>query len=120
MPNSFFRNVETGLVKVVDTASEEFAQLKREVTTDGRFPLWEQTGAHDADPENHATAEEVAERAKHGIQPLSDVTADGVGQSAASAVTGSRIDAQAAEARAPERAPVDPAVQSAGTEQAQV
>lgn len=97
MPNSFFRNIETGFVKLVDTASEEFAALKREVTRDGRFPLWEQTGAHDADPENHATAEEVAERSRHGVQPLSDVTADGVGQSEASAVAGSRIDAQAHE-----------------------
>lgn len=74
------RNIETGDIKVVEADSDELAALRRERTESGRFPLWEQTSAGDADPEKSAAAEEVQLRERHGL-PLHDVTADGVGQS---------------------------------------
>jgi hypothetical protein len=76
------RNIETGAIKVCETVSDEFANLRAERTKSGRFPLWEQTGAHDADPENHATKEEAQARSSFGV-PASDVTADGIGKSEA-------------------------------------
>jgi len=100
MSNVYLRNIETGVVKIVDTVEEEFAKLIHERIQGGRFPLWEQTGAHDADPEHHASAEEVASRSKWRVDHLSDVTADGVGQSTASAVEGSRKPAGAEKPKA--------------------
>jgi hypothetical protein len=79
MAQVHLRNLEDGTIKVVESASEEFAKLKAERTENGRFPLYEQTGAHDADPEGFASEEEVAARERWNVKPLSDVTADGVG-----------------------------------------
>jgi hypothetical protein len=75
------RNIQTGNVKTVEPDSKEFADLKAERTDDGRFPLWEQTSAGDADPEQFASQYEVDHRSRWGVKPLSDVTTDGVGQS---------------------------------------
>lgn len=81
--SAHYRNIETGEIKFVDPQGDESAALRKERTKNGRFPLWEQTGAHDADPANHAAPEEVAARSRWGV-PLPDVTADGFGQSTAS------------------------------------
>jgi hypothetical protein len=109
MPEVHLRNIESGAIKVVDTISAEFAKLKGQRTKDDRFPLYEQTGAHDADPEHHASTEEVSARSKWGVQPLSDVTADGVGQSDASAAqlsdTSEPNDEKASTAKAPAEKP---------------
>lgn len=76
----YLRNIVTGKIETVDPDSSEFAKLKAERTDDGRFPLYEQTGAHDADPKNAASEYEVNARGEHDV-PLHDVTSDGVGQS---------------------------------------
>jgi hypothetical protein len=76
----YLRNVETGAIKEVDPDSKEFNELKAQRTEDGRFPLYEQTSAADADPKNAASPEEVALRERHDL-PISDVTSDGVAQS---------------------------------------
>lgn len=80
MANVILRNIETGVIKVVERVSKEFEKLVAEKTKDGRFPVYEQTGEHDSDPATHAAPEEVAARSKWGL-PLHDVTADGHPQS---------------------------------------
>jgi hypothetical protein len=76
----YLRNIETGQIKEVEADSAEFEKLKDERTDDGRFPLYEQTGGHDADPKNASSDEEVALRERHDL-PIHDVTSDGVPQS---------------------------------------
>jgi hypothetical protein len=108
MPEVHLRNIESGAIKIVDTIDAEFAKLRAQRTKDGRFPLYEQTGAHDADPEHHASTEEVSARSKWGV-PLPDVTADGVGQSDASAEqladTSERAEPKASKGKAPAEKP---------------
>jgi hypothetical protein len=77
MSDVYVRNLETGAIKTVDSASEEFGKLKAERTDDNRFPVWEQTSAGDADPENHSSDYEIRHRAQWDA-PLHDVTTDGV------------------------------------------
>ena len=82
----FFRNIESGEIKVLETDGDaaEIRTLKSGRTEDGRFPLWEQTSAGDADPELYSSAGEVVARrrwAEPAGLPVSDVTADGQGQS---------------------------------------
>jgi hypothetical protein len=79
MPN-YMRNISTGEIKTVEPDSAEFNKLKAERTGDGRFPLWEQTGAHDADPKAASSDFEVTNRSKWDAD-LHDVTTDGVLQS---------------------------------------
>lgn len=76
----YLRNIETGQIKQVEADSAEFSKLKAERTSDGRFPLYEQTGAHDADPKISASDEEVVLRDRHDL-PIADVTSDGVPKS---------------------------------------
>lgn len=75
----FLRNLQTGEIKLVDADSAEFVKLKAE-RVDG-LPVYEQTGQHDAAPVHPY---EVEHRGEYDV-PLSDVTTDGVGQSAKSA-----------------------------------
>lgn len=79
MPN-YMRNISTGEIKTVEPDSAEFNELKAERTDDGRFPLWEQTGAHDADPKVAAAEFEVVNRERFDAD-VHDVTSDGVLQS---------------------------------------
>lgn len=74
------RNIETGAIEVVDRASKKYEDLVAQKTKDGRFPVHEATGVHDADPATHAAPEEVEARSRWGL-PLPDVTADGLPQS---------------------------------------
>ncbi len=73
----YLRNIETGTVKTVEPDSAEFYKLRAEKVESGRFPLYEQTSAPDADPKNAAAEEEVVLREQHDL-PISDVTSDGV------------------------------------------
>jgi hypothetical protein len=75
MPDIYLRNLETGEIKTVDSASEEFGKLKAERT--GQFPTWEQTSAGDADPLNHSSEYEIRHRQQWDA-PIEDVTTDGV------------------------------------------
>lgn len=76
----YLRNIVTGTIKDVEADSAEFEKLKRERTDDGRFPLYEQTGGHDADPKNQSSSYEVDGRSEYDL-PIHDVTTDGVPQS---------------------------------------
>lgn len=76
----YLRNLATGDIKQVESGSPEFAKLKQERTDDGRFPLYEQTGAHDADPKHSASEFEHDRRDRHK-GPAHDVTTDGVPKS---------------------------------------
>src|SRR5438105_3868375 len=90
----YLRNIQTGAIKTVDPDSKEFADAKEQRTDDGRFPLWEQTGQHDAAPREDY---EVANRSKWDAK-LPDVTTDGVlqsGQHAAGAAIGGQADSKA-------------------------
>lgn len=76
----YLRNLASGDIKQVDSDSPEFAKLKAARTDDGRFPLYEQTGAHDADPKGFASEFEYERRNRYD-GPAHDVTSDGVPKS---------------------------------------
>lgn len=86
MATVYFRNVITGAITQLDS-DDDAAEIRALVAQrhdrgEGRapIPLHEQTGAHDADPANHAAAEEIAARARWNVEDISQVTADGIAQ----------------------------------------
>jgi hypothetical protein len=79
---NYMRNLRTGEIKVVDPDSADFHKLKAERDDDTGFPVWEQTGAHDADPKNASSDFEVENRSRFDAK-IHDVTTDGVLQSGA-------------------------------------
>lgn len=83
----YLRNLKTGAIKTVEPDSKEFAAAKAERTDDGRFPLWEQTSAPDADPKNFGSDYEIANRSRWDAK-IEDVTTDGVLQSGEHALGG--------------------------------
>jgi hypothetical protein len=78
--SNHLRNLRTGEIKTVDPDSAEFHKLKAERDEATGFPLWEQTGAHDADPKNASSDYEVENRSRFDAD-IADVTTDGVLQS---------------------------------------
>src|SRR5213080_4984189 len=78
--SNYMRNLRTGEIKTVDPDSAEFHKLKAERDEASGFPLWEQTGAHDADPKVASSDFEVTNRSRFSAD-IADVTTDGVLQS---------------------------------------
>ncbi len=81
---AFLRHIITGETKQLESWTPEWEAARLERDANG-YPVWEETGAHDAVPEEFAHPDEVASREQHNVLPLSDVTADGVPTSVAGA-----------------------------------
>ncbi len=81
---AFLRHIITGEIRKLESWTPEWERARMERDGNG-YPVWEETGAHDAAPEVYAHPDEVASRESHGVHPLSDVTADGVPTSVAGA-----------------------------------